>query len=440
VEANEVNDIVSADLAGPYDLDFGNSTKRYYILVLVDHFSKFISTYAIANKSSNQIAKIIKQHFFTYGAPKMFYTDDEIDLKAKEIMKLLEFFKTTKHSSAPHHKTSLRENAVKKVKHALISMSNEKTNWKKLLPFVTNQLNNQIDTTTKFSPSLLFFKRSTEIIHTPHIQQPPFSTRDWEIIRNIVLENNGAAKKREKFYFDKFTHQRTYEVNDRVIIYKEKSTRFDFKFKWSEPATITEVCSNNIFKVRDQNGKVTRQYGGNIFKIPANCDFQGKPSHEIFRQIQREEETEDDSLGMENQVDSETPTSQPTPPQTPVPQAPSSQAPAQSPKPKKTKSKSNIQQPQQNLTTPLQPSKQNKHSDGNTYFRDFTPRKTNRSKVNSTLETDRDFVKRTNQEMESIGKKFSSGNFLSNFTECNDNNHMNHIPNTENPINPDSVR
>jgi len=290
VTPKDINDIVSADLAGPYDLDLEDKQKRYYILIFVEHFSKFISTYALEQKNSKNIAKTVRDHFLTHGSPKTFYTDSEINLKAKAIKDTLDFFQTTKYNSAPAHKTSLREAAVKKVKHTLISMSNRETNWKKLLQLATNQLNNQVDTTTGFSPSTIYFKRSTYILEFPKMNNTgaPYTERDWKIVKQVVSSNNLAAKKREKIYFDRFCHRRNFQIGDKVLVYKERTGRFKFETDWFGPWTVVSKQGNS-YMIKDDKGKIKNKMAPTYLRPPTIAAMKERSKKKCLKSKQNQQ-------------------------------------------------------------------------------------------------------------------------------------------------------
>ena len=68
----------SVDLAGPFpQSEYGN----YYIMVMIEHFSKWVEVVAIPSKKSCETATVFRQYVMcTYGAPPEVLTDEALDL------------------------------------------------------------------------------------------------------------------------------------------------------------------------------------------------------------------------------------------------------------------------------------------------------------------------------------------------------------------------
>ena len=60
--------------------EYGN----YYIMVMIEHFSKWVKVVAIPTKESCETARVFRQYvLFRYGAPAEVLTDEGTELRGK---------------------------------------------------------------------------------------------------------------------------------------------------------------------------------------------------------------------------------------------------------------------------------------------------------------------------------------------------------------------
>jgi len=142
------------------------------------------------------------------------------------------------------------------------------SNWHELIDIAVNLVNNSEDQNSKFTPSLLFHRRSTNIFSND--EKKFIADEDWNTIKKIVKYNDELAKERENRYFDKFAIDRKFEIDDRVLIYREKLE--PLKFNWDGPFKVIENIGNNTYRIEDGNGKRTQAYGGNLYPYNAKFD------------------------------------------------------------------------------------------------------------------------------------------------------------------------
>ena len=69
----------SVDLAGPFPKsEYGN----YYIMVMIEHFSKWVEVVTIPTKESCETARVIRQYVLCrYGAPAEVLTDQGTEFR-----------------------------------------------------------------------------------------------------------------------------------------------------------------------------------------------------------------------------------------------------------------------------------------------------------------------------------------------------------------------
>ena len=87
----------SIDLAGPFpQLEYGN----YYIMVMIEHFSKWVEVVAIPTKESRETARVFGQYVLCrYGAPAEVLTDQGTEFRG-------EFQEMVDEALVDHRRTS----------------------------------------------------------------------------------------------------------------------------------------------------------------------------------------------------------------------------------------------------------------------------------------------------------------------------------------------
>ena len=90
--------IVVVDILGPFPESSGGNK---YILIVVDHFTKWIEAYAILNQEATTVAqKLLKEWFFRFSPPESLLSDQGKSQLNQEICCLLQLKKL--HTSAYH--------------------------------------------------------------------------------------------------------------------------------------------------------------------------------------------------------------------------------------------------------------------------------------------------------------------------------------------------
>ena len=108
------------------DEDLKKNNDFKYCLDVIDHFSKFLYSYLLKDKSMESVLSKIKIHFFNHGKCKFFQTDNGSEFKNRELKIYLEnenicqIFSSIRHPQTngcveATHKT-VRSNLLKKLK------------------------------------------------------------------------------------------------------------------------------------------------------------------------------------------------------------------------------------------------------------------------------------------------------------------------------------
>ena len=134
-----------------------------YILTIVDHFSRFVQTFALRNKEAKTVAKVLFFDFMErFGTPVRLMHDQGKEFENK-LFKELEKLKGISHCrTTPYHPQG--NGQCEKMNSTILSMlrtleKSQKKNWNQYLNHITHAYNCTRNDSTGYSPYFLMFGR-----------------------------------------------------------------------------------------------------------------------------------------------------------------------------------------------------------------------------------------------------------------------------------------
>ena len=196
-------------------------TKRYqnkYILVVMDHYSKYALCFPLKTLTTVEIADILyKEIILKFGAFRVLQTDQGSDLTSKLIVEICRLFNIRKVESSSYHPISQglveRFNATLATTLSIFTSENQ-DDWDELLPGVVFAYNTSTNVdSTGFSPYFLQFARQPLLPPDTRLIPPAKvipTYREFlktvidnlEIARQITDENMEQARMRMKHRYD----------------------------------------------------------------------------------------------------------------------------------------------------------------------------------------------------------------------------------------------
>ena len=267
-------EFISIDIVGklPRSLD-----GKYYILTIIDHFSRFLDSFSLTNITSSSIIKCLEIYFSRYGIPKIILSDNGTNFCSKEIE---QFFKA---HNIEHRKSSVyypQSNAVvervhRTLKESISAMCNNTFEWSKLLLFFKLQYNNSKHSVTQFSPAELFFGRSQNI--PLNMSEPPNLVENPEDYLLKVKEHYEKAKNLVKQHEENFfkIHEKhikgreipQFEIGDTVYMKDQHYVR-PFEPKYIGPFKIQRKLRSGNYVIKDVNSdKPIVRHVSKLFKL-----------------------------------------------------------------------------------------------------------------------------------------------------------------------------
>jgi putative transposase len=156
-------ELITSDIKGPLpESEDGNK----FILVMIDHFSKFIKLYPLHAIDATETARAISLHFCSYGAPLAFLSDQGRNYQSHCLQEVFELLDVHQLRSSPYWPAGdgCSERAIQTTMSTLRHFVEEnQETWDTKLPMLEFAMNSAVHSTTKHTPWLLQFGREPRI-------------------------------------------------------------------------------------------------------------------------------------------------------------------------------------------------------------------------------------------------------------------------------------
>lgn len=296
--------MLGLDFMGPFKTTTrGNA----YIILGVDHFTKFIEGAATESFDSETTALFVLNNIICrYGMVEQILSDQGVNFEAKLFAHLCALLGTDKlHTSAYHAAgNGITERPNKTVKPNLAKFVNaEHNDWDLYLQMAISAYNNTVHSTTGLTPFTAMFGRPSVLVADvllnnkldagTKLKDVSYFIKALRInadyVCELIKEHTGVAQKRQKNNYDRFVKDRAfYKVGDTVKIDNFKvrpgfSKAFEEKFHG--PYVISDLCGDLNYRLTAPDRKTivvhyNRMSHFNVREGNArhSCDNAPKPS------------------------------------------------------------------------------------------------------------------------------------------------------------------
>ena len=227
-----------------------------YVLVISDHFTRWVQLYATKNKSATAAAdRIFKDYVLQHGFPARIHHDQGREFENQLFHRLEKLSGMKRSRTTPYHPSG--NGMVERCNRTIINMlktlgSKEKSNWKAHLPSLAFAYNSTVCKSTGFSPYYLMFGRhpllSVDLMFGTGKSQEatddmPVTYRrfvdDWKKslcgAYEIVRRHSKNAADVNKRQYDKKVRGVEIEINDRVLtVNREKGGTGKLRTYWED--------------------------------------------------------------------------------------------------------------------------------------------------------------------------------------------------------------
>lgn len=249
VSTSRPNELWEIDLIGRVMDKYGNN---FYILVGIDHYTKWVETHLLKNKTGEEVAKVIEEKILKrHGIPERILTDNGCEFRNQSIEKLKAKYKLKWEFNSPgHHETmGCVERANKSIFSNIRKLSNYgKQDWRKVIEDATYGYNISLNRAIGTSPMLIKYGRVPDM-EVDKIYDKVGWTTPIDHLRKVrdkkfreYAEKNIVKGKR----FD----GRRFEIGEKVLIFKDNNEG-KIETKWKEGYKVMKVVREGSYVVSD---------------------------------------------------------------------------------------------------------------------------------------------------------------------------------------------
>ena len=260
-----------------------------YVLVIVDHFTRFCQMYATRKKSSKAAAsKLWGEFIMQFGFPKRIHHDLGGEFNSDMFRELHRLSGVKSSNTTPYHPEG--DGQTERLNRSALNMlkslgERQKKNWKDSLPKMAFAYNSTVNKSTGYSPFYLMFGRESSLpidqmfglevsdkvtrkTHREFVEEWKASLEEAHTIANKNIEKAGDYNKE---HYDKRVHGVEIEVGDHVLVQNKREKGGTGKLRNHFEADMFVVEEKNaklpVYTIRNLNkNKDVRSLHRNLLK------------------------------------------------------------------------------------------------------------------------------------------------------------------------------
>ena len=205
-----------------------------YILVVIDHFTRFAQAYATTNKSAKTAAeKLFNDYIHRFGVPRRIHHDQGTEFENELFHNSEQLTGIKRSRTTPYHPMGNAQ--CERFNKTLLGMlrtmaDNEKSRWKNHINKMVFAYNCTRNDATCYSPYELLFGRKPRLpidiifgmTKTAVCKRYPAYLKDWknamEQAYKIAAEKSGQCMKRGREAYNRKATSSSLEQGDRVLV------------------------------------------------------------------------------------------------------------------------------------------------------------------------------------------------------------------------------
>ena len=259
--------VITMDIAGPLPR---SSKQNTYVLVICDHFSKWIQVYPLRRMQAKDVAKRLVSFISQHALPEHILTDVGTNFQANMMHELYDILDIHGLRTSAYHPQGdgLSERFIRTIKQMIKSYTKKARNqkdWDEKLELLQLAYNTSCHSTTKYSPYYLMFGRRPKLpldLIIPDLEIPTPEKIDEYVERMItnlkqvfhtVIRNRNRRMNKAKIRHDRKLKAKIFKIGDHVWLTNEKTEsgqNSSLKRPYMGPYIVTEVLNVSNYKIR----------------------------------------------------------------------------------------------------------------------------------------------------------------------------------------------
>ena len=262
---NKPMELIASDLMGPFTPK--SKSGNEYILIITDHFSKYVELFALRNTQAKTVAKHLIDFICRHGIPDDILTDQGTNYQSELLDEVYRVLDIHRKRTAAYHPQSdgISERHVQHFKNGIRTyLKEDPQEWDKHLNTLAFAYNSSTHATTKHSPFYLMTGRHMKI---------PLDLFSDEVTIDLALNEDDYAHKLQtklKQSFQQVQESREYAVNKAKIRHNRNCTAANFEigdYVWRSVKKILKNKSKALQNSRDGPYVILNRFGETTYEV-----------------------------------------------------------------------------------------------------------------------------------------------------------------------------